>query len=185
MPSVDSILSVLADLDGLHAEIDRQAARIARRHGARLRCGRGCAACCLDDLTVSAAEAELIRRKHPRLLERATPHPTGACAFLDGQGAWRIYAERPSVCRTQGLPLRVLFEDENDEIAERRDICPLNLVGGPALDELAEDDCWLIGPVELELAELARRLVGEPAPRTALRDLFRNSAGSAGSSTDR
>ena len=175
MPSVDSTQSVLAELDVLHAEIDREAARIARRHGARLRCGRGCAACCLDNLSVSAAEAESIRRKHPELLERAAPHPTGACAFLDGRGACRIYADRPSVCRTQGLPLRVLFVDEDDEIAERRDICPLNLEGGPALEELAEDDCWLIGPVELKLAELARRLCGEAAPRTALRDLFRDS----------
>ncbi|MEE8167115.1 MAG: hypothetical protein V3T64_16230, partial [Myxococcota bacterium] len=90
MPSVDSTQSVLAELDVLHAEIDREAARIATRHGARLRCGRGCAACCLDNLTVSAAEAESIRRKHPELLERAAPHPTSACAFLDGQGACRI-----------------------------------------------------------------------------------------------
>jgi Fe-S-cluster containining protein len=176
MPADDSTQSVLAALDELLAEIDQQAARIAARHGARLRCGRGCAACCLDDLTVNAVEAESIRRRYSELLERAAPHPTGACAFLDGQGACRIYRDRPAVCRTQGLPLRVLFEDEDDEIAERRDICPLNLEGGPALDELAEDDCWLIGPVELQLAELTRRLCGDAAPRTALRDLFRNSA---------
>ena len=181
MPSIDSAQSVLADLDVLYAEIDREVARLATCHAACLRCGRGCAACCLDGLTVSAAEAESIRRKHPELLERATPHPAGVCAFLDGPGACRIYTDRPSVCRTQGLPLRVLFEDEDDQIAERRDICALNLEGGPALDELAQDDCWLIGPVELRLVELARRLCGEPAPRTALRDLFRNPPHRAGS----
>jgi Fe-S-cluster containining protein len=180
MSSLDSRQSVLADLDALYAEIDQQVARLATRHAARLRCGRGCAACCLDDLTVSAAEAESIRRRQAGLLERGTPHPTGVCAFLDGLGACRIYADRPFVCRTQGLPLRVLFADEDDEIAERRDICALNLEGGPALDELAQDDCWLIGPVELRLGELARRLCGEAAPRTALRDLFRNSAHPAG-----
>ena len=66
------------------------------------------------------------------------------------------------------------FEDEAGEIAERRDICPLNLEGGPALGDLAEDDCWLIGPHELKLIELDDRLNAEEAPRISLRSLFRN-----------
>ena len=37
---------------------------------------------------------------------RSEPHPPGACAMLDADGACRVYAARPYVCRTQGLPLR-------------------------------------------------------------------------------
>jgi hypothetical protein len=176
MAADDSRESVLDALEELHAGIDRAAARLAARHGDRLKCGRGCSACCQDDLTVTGVEAGRIRRGHGELLERGIPHPADACAFLDGEGACRIYLDRPAVCRTQGLPLRVLFEDEDDEIAEHRDICPLNVEGGPALGELAEDDCWLIGPVELALAALDRRYQGDDAPRTALRSLFRSPA---------
>ena len=165
----DSILSALAQL---HQKIDRAAALLERRHAERLTCRRGCSACCVDDLTVRAIEADLIRREHPALLAGADPHAPGACAFLDAEGACRIYANRPSVCRSQGLPLRMFFEDENDEIVEHRDICPLNLDGGPPLAELAEDACWLIGPVELELAELDLRDTLDESPRIALRSLF-------------
>jgi len=177
MSSGESRGSVLAALPVFHAEIDRIASRLSARHGDRLQCRRGCNACCLDDLTVTAVEAERIQDHHGDWLARAAPHPDGACAFLDGAGACRIYSDRPSVCRSQGLPLRVLFEDENEEIVERRDICPLNLEGGPALGELPEDAFWLVGPHELRLAELDRRFaesLGSTAlPRVALRSLFR------------
>lgn len=155
--------AALAALRALHAEIDREAARLAGRHAARLRCGRGCAGCCVDDLTVAPVEAERIRRAHPELLATGTPHAPGACAFLDEQGACRVYADRPAVCRSQGLPLRFFYEDEAGEVVERRDICPLNVPGGPPLDQLEEDDCWLIGPHELRLGALAGRFRGADA----------------------
>jgi Fe-S-cluster containining protein len=147
----------LAELLELHREIDEAAAILARTHRTRLRCEMGCASCCVDDLTVWSVEAERIRRSHPDLLRDGEPHPVGACAFLDDRGACRIYADRPSVCRSQGLPLRILFEDEAGEIAEHRDICPLNLEGGAGLEELAEEDCWLVGPFELRLAAIEAR----------------------------
>jgi len=137
----------------LHSEIDREAARVAAQHGDRLRCGRGCSACCLDDLSVREVEAARIREAHPQLLREGRAGPVGACAFLDGEGACRIYADRPSLCRSQGLPLRLLYE-EDDEIVERRDICPLNVEGGPPLEALDEEACWLVGPFELRLATI-------------------------------
>jgi Fe-S-cluster containining protein len=164
----------------LHGRIDAEVARLERIHEERLQCRRGCDACCLDDLTVTEIEAERIRARHSEWLEVADPHSPGACAFLDEAGACRIYAERPSVCRSQGLPLRILFEDADDEIAEHRDICPLNVDGGPALVDLREEDCWLIGPFEHELASLDRRFAEETGRndadaeprRIALRSLF-------------
>ena len=175
MGSNQSRESVLRALGELHREIDREADEVAGRHGDRLNCARGCSACCIDGLSVTAVEAERIRSGHADLLSSGSPHAPGGCAFLDGEGACRIYRDRPSVCRSQGLPLRILFEDDEGEIAERRDICPLNQDGGPALGELDEDDCWLIGPHELKLIELDRRLNGdgETAARVSLRSLFR------------
>ena len=162
----------LAALGALHAEIDRAAARLAVTHADRLACRRGCQACCQDDLRVTPVEAERIRRAHPDLLRESEPGPIGGCAFLDAAGACRVYEDRPSVCRSQGLPLRVFYEDEVEEIRERRDICPLNLEGGPALDILTEDQCWLVGPFELRLAAIDASFAGEGARRVALRSLF-------------
>jgi Fe-S-cluster containining protein len=161
----------MSDIEAFHREVDALAAKVASRHGARLVCARGCASCCVDELTVFEVEAERIRRSFPELLARGRPHAKGACAFLDDSGACRVYEARPYVCRTQGLPLRWFEEDEHDEIVEQRDICPLNLEG-PALSTLPDDDCWLIGPFEERLAELQAREDGGAMKRIALRDLF-------------
>jgi len=166
-----SVEDALAELDALRAAVDARVGRTAARHVGRLRCGRGCSACCVDSIEVFSVEALAIRERHGELLARGEPGPPGACAFLDAEGACRIYPDRPHVCRTQGLPLRFFLEDEQGEIEERRDICALNLEG-PALASIDEDDCWLIGPDELRLAQLEDRVTGGAPRRLALRGLF-------------
>lgn len=160
--------SALQLLGRLHAVVDELVAPLERRHGARLRCRLGCDACCADGLTVFEVEAARIVAEAPQVLDEP-PHPPGACAFLDSSGACRVYAARPYVCRTQGLPLRWL-ERRGGRVVERRDICPKN-DGGP-LSRLDKDDCWSIGPVEDRLARLQESLDGGEGRRVALRDLF-------------
>src|SRR5690606_23927416 len=143
-------------------------APLEARHAARLRCHEGCSACCVDDLEVFEVEADRIRRHCGEVLD-ATPHPVGGCAFLDGAGSCRIYAHRPYVCRTQGLPLR-WHEEHEGEIVELRDICPLNEPGEP-LAELEPAACWTLGAAEEQLARLERE--GGAVKRVRLRDLFR------------
>lgn len=156
----------------LYGRVDQQAQGLVQIHAARLVCRRGCCECCVDDLTVFEVEAENIRRRHADLLLNAQPHPPGACAFLDAEGACRIYADRPYVCRTQGLPLRWLDEDEHGEFVEYRDICPLNdAPDAEPIEELPESECWTIGPVEEQLAAL-QRAAGAALRRIPLRSLF-------------
>jgi Fe-S-cluster containining protein len=83
------------DLTKLYAAVDRLAARLANKHGSRLQCGRGCAACCVDELTVFEIEARNIREHQTRLLQNEVPHPAGACAFLGADKSCRIYETRP------------------------------------------------------------------------------------------
>ena len=177
----ESLAQALSGLVALHHEIDRAVEILEAKHATRLQCRRGCSACCLDDLSVTRLEAEYIRDKHSTLLASAAPHARGACAFLDAEGACRIYENRPVICRSQGLPLRVLFENEVQEIEERRDICSLNEAGGPPVESLAEDDCWLVGPQELRVQRLDDQAFGEDvrggeeddgSGRIALRALF-------------
>ncbi len=158
-------------VDALHAAVDRETKRLHVLHAPRLACRRGCSSCCVDELTVFEVEAEPIRRVHADLLATGVPHPEGACAFLDAEGACRIYEERPYVCRTQGLPLRWLDEDDGQAV-ELRDICPLNEAGEP-IEELPAEDCWTLGPFEerLAAAQLATP-ASATSPRTSLRALF-------------
>jgi len=155
----------------LHQRIDVRAAELALHHAQRLHCARGCNSCCIDALSVLPIEAERIQASHAALLRDGIPHPPGACAFLGDSGECRIYADRPYVCRTQGLPLRWFSEDDSGGLCELRDICPLN-DEGPALETLPEESCWLIGPVERELADLQAKLRDPLEDRIALRALF-------------
>jgi len=125
-------------------------------------------------LQVGEVEAARIRA-HAAAVLREAPHPPGACAFLDDAGACRIYAHRPYVCRTQGLPLRWLDFDAPAGPVERRDICPLNEPGVP-IEALPAADCWELGPIEARLAALQARRSGGALPRVRLRDLFARSA---------
>lgn len=163
------------ELRALHAEVDARAAELAERHAARLRCARGCASCCVDGIRVFEVEAERIRGAHAALLAEGEPHAPGACAFLDGQGACRIYEDRPYVCRSQGLPLRWIDENDAGERVELRDICPLNADGEP-IEALPADACFELGPFEGRLAALQASLDGGVLRRVALRALFRRSA---------
>ena len=163
----------------LHRIIDQLTEPLRQRHSARLQCRRGCSNCCVDDLRIFSIEADRIVQEHKLLLTNGTAHARGACAFLSEDGACRIYASRPYVCRTQGLPLRWLEVVEHEDVVERRDICSLNIVG-EAIENLREEECWTIGPVESKLRELEDAYTHGQPKRVALRDLFVNRLSNAG-----
>lgn len=160
--------AVLDWVERLHGVVDELVAPLAAIHADRLQCREGCAGCCVDELTVFPIEAAVIERHHGALLASGEAHPEGGCAFLDAKGACRIYAQRPYVCRTQGLPLRWL-EEEDGEPVEARDVCPLN-AAGPALEELPADACWTLGPIE-ERLRTRQEALGD-LTRRSLRSLF-------------
>lgn len=170
----DAIPAAILDLvERLHALVDEAAAPVARANARRLACRPGCADCCVDGLTVFAIEAAVLLRRYPDLFEASEARPPGACALLDRDGRCRVYEHRPYVCRTQGLPLRWLEEDEvGGEIVEARDICPKNVGDGPPLEALAAGECWALGPFEDKLAEIQARVDGGRGTRVALRSLF-------------
>jgi hypothetical protein len=149
-------------IESLHEDVDRRAAALAVKHAAQMACARGCSGCCVDDLTVFEVEAERIRRGAAALLVSGTPHPPGRCAFLGSEGECRIYALRPYVCRTQGLPLRWLDDDAQ---VEYRDICELN--DEIPVETLQPEECWTLGEVEERLARLQ-----PDGKRVPLRGLF-------------
>jgi hypothetical protein len=175
MASLKSTDTALTKLMELHTEVDEKVAMLTERHADRLQCKRGCCDCCVDGMTVFEIEAERIRRHHADLLESGQPHDEGACAFLDEEGACRIYEDRPYVCRTQGLPLRWLDRDDDGETVgtvEMRDICPMNDSPDAPVEQIAAGDCWTLGPYEFRLSRTQVAYRGAPPRRVELRSLF-------------
>lgn len=151
----------------VHAMVDGLVAPLSKRLGARLVCRLGCSSCCVDDLTVFEVEAAPIRLAYPEVLA-GEPAAVGGCAMLGPSGECRVYAARPYVCRTQGLPLRWA-----EAGVEHRDICRLNDNEDDLLS-LSPEDCWTLGPVESRLAAAQARSVGGEGLRVSLRSLFQS-----------
>jgi Fe-S-cluster containining protein len=97
----------------LRGEIDQKAAKLEKVHGEYMQCAKGCCGCCMN-LSVWPVEFYSILEE---MKAAAWPKPVlnedKECAFLNEQGACRIYPFRPIICRTHGLPL-VYWHDETD-----------------------------------------------------------------------
>jgi hypothetical protein len=192
MPHDPSALDPLLEgVGALHRSVDQEVIALLGVLP-RLVCRPACAGCCPPDLTVLGAEAAWLRRAVGDELRGDSPGQEGACVFLDQRRHCRIYPYRPYVCRTQGLPFRWWEEDEQGEVQESRDVCPLNIdalslgnsaaanspapspfVANLALSHLAPDQCWLLGPREERLVELEEARNGGRLERVELRVLFR------------
>ena len=121
-----------AALGTLRRRVDDHFAAALRRSPEQMRCTAGCDRCCHVRISVFAIEADRIAKRlavleveDPQLRERVRGQasaPGDRCALLvDGRCA--VYEERPLICRSHGVPVRV---DDGTEC------CPLNFVEGEA-----------------------------------------------------
>ncbi len=107
-------MSTLDRYRELTAKVDAFFARVERRHGDQMLCGSGCFDCCLVRLSVTPVEAAVIREAlatlpaevRERLAARAARDEPERCAALEDDGRCAIYAGRPLVCRSHGVPIR-------------------------------------------------------------------------------
>jgi uncharacterized protein len=139
-----------ARLAELYARVDgffaRAAARLPGPGG--LTCHTGCTDCCRRRFSVTALEAEIVAEGLAALPDEtraavaaraAAPHE--ACPALEEDGRCAVYASRPVICRTHGLPIRfAVRHDEGappDPVGPRQgprslpllDACPRNFQG--------------------------------------------------------
>ena len=169
---------------GFYHEIDAVCARITDelgQRGMKLKCCPGCSDCCVDGLTVSRSEEAVIRKFYPDIFHE-TPHAPGKCPFLNREGLCRIYEARPFVCRTHGIPLRMVITreeaiemgvslDENAQECEVLDICEKN-ENGVDIGELPESVFLPQENCEMKLATMEMATFGEDEVRTEMRVLF-------------
>lgn len=96
-------------------QIDQWISGMTDRYAKHLACRKGCDLCCRRKFSVTAVEAYNIALAYgelPKPLRDAVRQPKESCAFLI-DGACSIYAARPAICRTFGLPS--LYRNEAEE----------------------------------------------------------------------
>lgn len=168
---VERYLQLVAKVDGFFA-------RVSGRHAGEMQCSSGCHDCCEVRLTVTGVEAEVVGRgvaelapeERAELVARARGAVTGgarasgSCVALDSAGRCSIYAVRPLVCRSHGVPLRMAPDRPGGLPVV--DACSRNftaLAGGPAG---ADGDCILdqgtLSTVLLAIDSAHARQAGRP-----------------------
>jgi hypothetical protein len=123
--------AALAPYRALLGQVDQLCARIGESFPDQLACRAGCAACCTLQgvLPVEAASLASAWHRLPEVAAAALRARLGTatgeafCPLLTDDRC-PLYAVRPIICRTHGLPL--LIEDEH---GRRVDRCPLNFTG--------------------------------------------------------
>ena len=111
--------------------VDQLAAGIVTEYAGQISCREGCAACCTLQgvLPVEAASLALAWHQLPeaeaaRLRTQLQQVDPGDRCPLLADDRCPLYAARPIICRTHGLPLLV-----EEPTGTRVDRCPLNFTG--------------------------------------------------------
>lgn len=158
------------------AIIDRDVAPVMQRYREHIQCRRGCSRCCAQTFSVSALEGDYLRHGLARLpaearddiLARArTYRPGDPCPVLASDGACRLYAHRPRICRKYGIPL--WHPDRPDEVRT----CELNF------RDVVDIDADLILEPQAEWARDWIRLredAGDPRPAATIAEHLRTTA---------
>lgn len=134
---IDEYVSLVSDLDRLVLALSQDL-----RHF--ITCGPGCFSCCRR-FAVLPLEAALINGAPITASTRI--QDDDSCPFLS-EGFCSIYAQRPLICRTQGLPIGYVHEThERIEVSA----CPLNFSDDHPFDY---EDLLLLDPFNHRLAAL-------------------------------
>ena len=174
-----------AHLDALFAKVEGFFTAAQAREGEQITCHAGCSDCCRR-FTVTGIEAEVIGEglaalpdaRRDELAARASNTTTDVCPALDTDGRCAIYAHRPLICRTHGLPIR-FTEQRAGRSLPMLDACPKNFVGrdltavSPASVMDQTTLSTILGALDAAHADEAGRARGE---RVAIADLLRGAA---------
>lgn len=133
---------LLANYRLLVARVDELCRRIASGWGEHLACRPGCDSCCrhlrlfpVEAAALAAALAALAPAVREKVLVRAAGCGEDDPCPLLIDGLCQLYADRPIICRTHGLPL--LLEGE---AGRQIDFCPQNFHGIETLPAAAVID---------------------------------------------
>jgi uncharacterized protein len=125
---MSTIYELLRNYRALQARVDLICQGIENEFSAHLACHAGCDGCCrhislfpVEAAALAAALDDLPREQAELIRARARGASSAAPCPLLENGRCLLYAARPIICRTHGLPLITLKEGERTI-----DFCPLN-----------------------------------------------------------
>ncbi|ASB49104.1 YkgJ family cysteine cluster protein [Alkalitalea saponilacus] len=94
----------------LRRELDEEIASLEKLHQNHMMCKKGCSLCCLS-FKVLPVEYEVIRSEQTHLNKDKADHGDDVCPLLVDNSC-SIYPYRPFICRTHGLPLLYMIDEE-------------------------------------------------------------------------
>ena len=94
----------------LSDELDKHCGDLHKLHAAHLNCREGCDQCCMDFGIFPVEYFSIKEQAGEDLKKGQLPASETACPFLVDHRCV-IYAARPMICRTQGLPLLFMGEE--------------------------------------------------------------------------
>jgi Fe-S-cluster containining protein len=119
----------------LRTEIDSLCLKLEKVHKEHIACSAGCHQCCMDFSIFPVEFFSIIKEISESKINIKTDIPEDDCVFLIN-GLCSIYASRPVICRTHGLPMLQMGEDE-----WQLSYCELNFTDG-SLPEFTESDTF-------------------------------------------
>ena len=98
------------DYRKLIAEVDQSVKDLSELHKNHMLCKKGCDLCCMD---YSVLPVEYMAIKEALKAKQVDIHGSvdGSCIFLKNHEC-QIYKSRPIICRTHGLPLLFMNDDQ-------------------------------------------------------------------------
>lgn len=158
-----SIKHHLTDYHALLVQVDQLGGRVQQKYAAHIACKKGCDLCCrnLSIFPVEALSLVLALQHLPSAMQQrihqkaATAISDMSCPLLDDQ-VCTLYAFRPIICRTHGLPLRTVYN-------RRQSIgfCQHNFRN---LATIPDDAIINLDPINRTLAAVNAVLVSDVAP---------------------
>lgn len=166
------VAALLAEYRAAVEKIDAAVSAASAQAADALACKKGCDACCVEGLSVLPVEALAIEASG---LRAPGEHKAGMCAFLDAQGACTIYAARPILCRTHGLPLKSKHSEGARgalTVIDDVSVCALNFTErAPRAAETLDADALLMLLVTVDRRFRARAGLPDDASRVPLAEL--------------
>ena len=105
---------LFTEYNNLKNEIDIHSNKLEKEHTKQMQCKKGCDMCCMDYSILPVEFHSILNDlKETKLIpETLAEAKDNECIFLINH-VCTIYNQRPIICRTHGLPL--LFMNENNE----------------------------------------------------------------------
>ena len=145
--------SVLGDYLKLRNETDLLCERLGKTHKQHLKCTPGCHKCCMDFSIFPVEFFSILKETGNKKIKFRNIADEGECSFLT-DGLCSIYESRPIICRTHGLPMLSMGEDDWE-----LSYCELNFTFGD-LPEFGESNTFPQDLYNSKLFLINRRFVG-------------------------